>query len=55
MTILTVFLSCFYLGVPALVTSIFLQGRHRQVALALSVILGVLGATGAAFTFFASR
>lgn len=53
--LLTAFLSCLYLGVTALVASVFLQGRPRQAALALSVPLGVLGATGAAFTVFGGR
>lgn len=55
MMLLTVFLSCLYLSVPILIASLFLQGRPRQVTLALSVILSVFGATGAAFTFFGGR
>lgn len=55
MMLLTIFLSCLYLGVPILVASLFLQGRPRQATLALSAIVSVFEATGAAFTFFGGR
>lgn len=55
MMLLTVCLSCLYLGVPILIASLFLQGRPRQATPALSVIVSILGATGAAFTFFSGR
>ena len=49
--LLTVFLSCLYLGVPILIASLFLQGRPRQATLALSAVVSVVGATEAAFAF----
>ncbi len=55
MMLLTVFLSCLYLGVPILILSRFLQGRPRQATLALSAVVSVVGATGAAFAFFGGR